>query len=336
MNRTYLAFLCVALCAVGLAGYLLLRHFKTETGTHTGKTEKIRIANIGEYSLLNLIAKEKGFFTKNGLDAEIVEFDSGATSMAALLSGKADIAIAADFVGTRNLFTDPRLRILSAVSHQQVFEIVARKDKGISSADALKGKAIGVTRKTHGEFFLGTFLRFHNLNLGDVTVRDLPPGEIVAGVENGTLDAGVTYGPFVFDLKRLLGDNSFSLTVQGDQDAFALAYSTEGFISTHEEQLPRYLRALAEAEKYLSGNQAEARQVLERKFGYDKNYLAYEWPRIHFGLFLDQALLLSMEDQSRWLIENKLVSATRAPNFLPYIYIDALESVKPDVVTIIH
>ena len=49
---------------------------------YTGPAEKLRIGNIGEYSIFNLIAKEKGFFAENGIDAEIKEYTSGPAAIA--------------------------------------------------------------------------------------------------------------------------------------------------------------------------------------------------------------------------------------------------------------
>jgi NitT/TauT family transport system substrate-binding protein len=60
------------------------------------------------------------------------------------------------------------------------------------------------------------------------------------------------------------------------------------------------------------------------------------WKEGKFTLFLDQALIVSLEDQARWAIKNKLTDATKAPNYLNYIYFDALEAVKPKSMTIIR
>jgi len=47
-------------------------------------------------------------------------------------------------------------------------------------------------------------------------------------------------------------------------------------------------------------------------------------------------MLITMRDQSRWAIKNNLTDATEVPNYLDYIYLDALEEVKPEAVGIIH
>jgi len=42
-----------------------------------------------------------------------------------------------------------------------------------------------------------------------------------------------------------------------------------------------------------------------------------------------------MEDEARWMMHNGLVTADRAPNFLDFIYTDALKAVKPGAVNIV-
>jgi NitT/TauT family transport system substrate-binding protein len=43
-----------------------------------------------------------------------------------------------------------------------------------------------------------------------------------------------------------------------------------------------------------------------------------------------------MEDEARWMIENKLTTKTTIPNFLDYLYLDGLLTVKPEAVNIIR
>ena|SRR5581483_2971289 len=146
---------------------------------YSGPVETINIANIGEYSIFNIIAAQKNFFTENGLNANITEYDAGPSAIQALFSGKAEVAVAADFVGVSNIFSHPNLRIISQASKHQVFFLVARLDKGIKTPSDLKGKKIGVTKKSAGEFFLDRFLIFNNLKLTDVSAIDLPPDQMI-------------------------------------------------------------------------------------------------------------------------------------------------------------
>jgi NitT/TauT family transport system substrate-binding protein len=46
--------------------------------------------------------------------------------------------------------------------------------------------------------------------------------------------------------------------------------------------------------------------------------------------------VVALEGEARWMINNNLTNETGVPNFLDYIYIDGLMSIKPDSVNIIH
>ncbi len=43
-----------------------------------------------------------------------------------------------------------------------------------------------------------------------------------------------------------------------------------------------------------------------------------------------------MDDEARWSIANNLTDKTVVPNYLDYIYLDGLEALKPEAVTIIR
>jgi hypothetical protein len=55
----------------------------------------------------------------------------------------------------------------------------------------------------------------------------------------------------------------------------------------------------------------------------------------NYELALDQNLLLTMEDEARWLIQNRLTDRTQVPNYLDYIYPEALREVNPKAVRMI-
>lgn len=334
-NKYILASSLAILAACGIAAAAWLRAPRPVSAP-VRTPDKVRIANIGLYSIFNLIAEEKGYFKENGLDAQVDEYDSGATSMAALRSGTADVAVAADFVGVTNMFVDGDLRILAKVSNQDVWQVVARKDKGISTPMDLAGKRVGVTRKTSGEFYLGRFLTFNSLRLEQVEMVDLPPSGMVEGLESGALDAVVIFEPIAHDLKRQLGDVAISWSAQVNQWTSALAYSTAPFIAAHPDVVERYLRSLAQAEAFAAARPDEAREIVARKAAQDAAFMSYIWPKFDFTMDLKQDLLLAMEEEARWLIENRLTDRTRVPNYLERLHFAGLENVKPGSVTIVH
>lgn len=321
--------------ALMTAGIFWSRH-QSKTAEPAIPTEKITVANIGEFSIFNLIAQDQGYFKKHGLDVQIDEYDSGATSIGALQEGKADFAIAADFVGVRRMFADKDLRVLAEASHHDVFRVIARKDKGIVVPVDLQGRKIGLTRKTAGEFYLGRFLTLHGLKLEDVTMIDLPPAEMITQFENGQLDAILIFDPHAYRVEEKNRNSVVSWSAQGNQQALAIVYSSRSLVERRPELVEKYLRALVEADGFVAQNKTEAKQLVADLLNYDAAYVEYIWPKFRFALELGQDLLLTMESQARWLMANGLAEPGAVPNYLGFIYFDALEAVNRPAVTIIH
>ena len=68
----------------------------------------------------------------------------------------------------------------------------------------------------------------------------------------------------------------------------------------------------------------------------DKETTALIWESFSFKLFLDQTIPITLEDEARWAIKEGLVDKKDVPNYLDYIYVDALKEAKPEAVTIIY
>jgi NitT/TauT family transport system substrate-binding protein len=329
-------FTVLLILTIGVGVYYLFSRSNTATTPGNTVVEKVRIGNIGEYTIFNLIADEMGYFQENGLDAEIKEYSSGPAAMEALLAGEVDINIAADFVGVRNIFAHPEIRILAQVNHHRVFQLVGRKDLGVNDPKDLSGKKIGVTKNSVGEFYLGNFLAFNNLDLEDVTMVDLTPASMSSQLAAGEIDAVVVFEPHIYNMKKDIPYELSAWDVQGDQNTSALVYTTTKYLEEHPDIIERYLQSLVEAEEYFVANQEEVKKLLAVKMKYDKEYIDYSWPKFTHGVRLHQELLLSMEAKAEWVIENKLTDKTSVPNYLEFIYFDGLEKVKPDEVTIVY
>ena len=333
MNKKILLGLGVAVLVgiLGFGGYCLIQK---QPKKYTGPVEKITLAgNDVETAALVYVAENQGFFEKNGLDVTIKDYVSGKAAADALIKGEADISTSADFVFVSNSFDHPDLRVFGTVSTAEVIELVARRDKGITTPIDLKGKKIGITRKSSAESDLGKFLLYNGLSIDDVELVDLGPPGIVKAVINGHVDAGVTWDPNVFNIKEELSDNAVSWPVV--ESFYFVLLTEEDWIRNNPAAAERFIKAVLEAEDYVRDNSEDAKEFVKNRFDYDSAYIDYSWPNQEFVVTLEQAMLILFEDQARWSIENDLTSASKVPNYLDYIYIDTLEEVKPEAVGII-
>lgn len=320
-----------------LAAALFIYDCSGEKSPYTGPVEKVTLAAYaGDTGALVYIAENQGYFKDNGLKVNIKDYEAGKLATDALLAGEADIATASEFVFVTHSFNKPNLRTLATIATARVIELIARMDHGIKKPEDLKGKKIGITQKSMGEFCLGRWLTFNGLTIGDAEIVDLKPSELVDAIANGHIDAALTWDPNVYNIKRMLGENAASWPGQSGQDFFFILITTEGWIKNHPSAAKRFLKAIVQAEYYIMNNHNQAKEFIKNKFNYESDYIAYSFPRHHFVVKLPQALLLAMEDQARWRIENKLTVETEVPNYLDYLYRDGLKAVNPEAVTVIH
>ncbi len=87
---------------------------------------------------------------------------------------------------------------------------------------------------------------------------------------------------------------------------------------------------------FIRENPDAARTIAGRNLKMEDSLLTELSAIYHFDLSLDQSFLLTLENQSKWAIKRGLTDRAAVPNFLDYIYLDALTSVKPENVTIIR
>jgi NitT/TauT family transport system substrate-binding protein len=298
-----------------------------------GPVEKITVA-AGKAGVLVYIAEGQGFFEKNGLEVTIKDYQSGKAAADALIADEADISTSADFVFVSNSFDYTDLRVLGTVATKQIKELVARKDKGISTIDDLVGKKIGVKKKSGAEFQLGVFLVFNGLSQKDVELVDLRPSEMLDAISNKDVDAVFVWDPYLYNIKKKLGEDV--VTWHGGEDFYYVLLTKEDWIENNPAAAERFMKSVLEAEDYIKDNPEDAKEFIKDRFDYDSAYIDYSWPNQEFAVTLEQAMLILFEDQARWAIKNNLTDATEVPNYLDYIYTDALEKVKPEAVGIIR
>ena len=80
----------------------------------------------------------------------------------------------------------------------------------------------------------------------------------------------------------------------------------------------------------------ESRRLVAEFIKADKAYLDEIWGLYDYRVTLDQALLVNLEEQTRWVMKYRLTASNDMPNYLDFIYVDGLQAVKPEAVRIIR
>jgi NitT/TauT family transport system substrate-binding protein len=304
---------------------------------YAGPVEKISISAVSSStSGLLLIAQAKGYFRDNGLEATLKFFPTGPLGLEQLQAGQIDIAHVSDFVLVQEIFKGAKsLRCLGSIGTTDVIHMMALKDRGILQPGDLKGKSIGVARGTIAEFFLGRFLTFNQLSLSDIHLISLTPEETPAVLANGQVDAAMVWDPIAYDINQRLGNKIISWPGQTGQKFYNVLVGRDEFIKSRSKALERLFLALAQAETFSKNNRDESLAIIAKHLNLDQAIFKSTWLKSSYELSFDQALLISMEDEARWMIKNKLTGQTRIPNYLDYLNAEPLTKVTQQAVSII-
>ena len=300
--------------------------------------QKITIAHsTAGNAILMSIAIVKDYLKEEGLDVTPQPHGFGKLALQSVIEGKADIATVGDTPTVFAVMNGKKLSILAVIQTSNRNEaIVARQDRGIARPSDLKGKKLGITLGTTGHFFADSFLLLHGIDRNHVKVIDLKPDEMAAALATGKVDAISTWNPILIQLQKKLGKNGIIFFGESIYTENFCAVASQEYVKKNPEAIKKVLRALIKAETFVQQHPEESRKLVAEFLKIDKTVLDETWDIFTFRNVLDQALLVDLEEQTRWAIKNRLVARRDMPNYLDFIYGDGLLAVKPEAVRIIR
>ena len=303
---------------------------------YSGNIEDITLGFYpSEYSSLIYVASDQQYFLANGLRVTLKNYTSGASATVGMLNGEANISTASEFVVANNAMQNANLCAFGTVSKYLNLYVVARTDKGIRSVPDLVGKRIGVTIGSSTQFYLGRYLNLNGISQSQVTLVNVNFVETPNALANGTVDAAITFQPYINQIQSLLGNRTVTWPAQADQFGYFEAICAKDWAATHSDLIVRFLKALVKAQNFNLNHQDQAKAIVARELNYTNSYMTSVWQDYQFSVTLDQSFVLLMQDEARWLIGNNLTGANSVPNFLSYVYVNGLKLVSPESVNII-
>ena len=282
------------------------------------------------------IAEEKQFFIQNGLDVNVLRFDTETEIMEALENGELDFAWSSEFAVVSQTMAEENISVIASIEKSFSDYLIGRRDLGIENIADIKGKRVGLSRQTILEFYLARFLELNNINTEDVSKVNIDPSQSVEDITSGDVDAVVVMLPYVAQIQANLGNMAVMWSVQSNQATFNLLSAKNEWIAQHPAVVNQLLKAMNETDDYLEQYPDQARQIIQQSGEYDDIYINEAWLEEQFFLSLDQSLIVAMEDEALWMIDSNLTTQKQIPNFLNDIYLDGLTAVEPQAVNIIH
>lgn len=278
-GRRRLAFVGAATAAV-----LGISACSSSSGTKTaaGSVSKITVEASGAYITYAplFLAKAKGYFTAQKLDAEINLLSNSSTAMSALLKNSAQFALVAAVQDWQSDASGRKVTIIGSNDGQNTLSLVVSTAKytkiGITPAmpikqriTRLKGLSFGVRGlKSQDGATLQSMLNYAGLTAKDVKLVTLTNASaLVSSLAHGVIDGFVGGAPFPQQAVSTGAGKLVSDLSTGEFPPFAGASTTvysaaPSYLKSHSSEAQRFVNAIAMAQRYISLHPADAAKTL--------------------------------------------------------------------------
>lgn len=233
--------------------------------------EKIRIGWV--YAMANapvIIADAKGYFKQQGVDVELIEFSDGTLVQKGLAAGQLDMA----YIGAPPVYhwylKGLKSKILAKVNYGQA-AVVTRKDSGIKTVKDLKGKKMAGVKQGSG---MDVLLRGYVLSEAaelkpdiDVTIVDMPPGNMGQSVETKIVDAAFIWEPFT---SQGLASGNMNVILDMNKDIpehpWYIVMALPDTIAKKRDDIQKVLMAHKQAVDFLNSSPTAGNDIIAKTF----------------------------------------------------------------------
>jgi ABC-type nitrate/sulfonate/bicarbonate transport system substrate-binding protein len=237
------------------------------TAAEAAAQETIEIA----YNTVDLpifyIAKERGFYPKNGLDARLVFIPSTPTSLASLVAGEVKIANASGPGIANAAAAGANITVVATFTNTTPYDFVVQES--VKSPEDLKGKAIGIGRFGDAS---DTVARLFIRALGLAPDRDVvfvqvgPSAERVVAFQAGRI-AGFPSGQgnvlLVKGIRYKILMTTEELPYRFDFP-FLTVVTKKSYLSSHRDAVKRVVMSLIEATHFLKTQKDESKKIIAK------------------------------------------------------------------------
>ncbi len=235
-----------------------------------GQTKDVNLGWSGQGSWTTLpyvVAKERGFFEKEGLKVQLITFRGTNLMLTALLAGELDYATILPFLTGASARGLP-VKILAAVTKSSSYFMVARPE--IESVKALRGKKIGINSfGSSADYAAYAAISRSGMDPNkDLTILAIGGGtpERLAAVVSGSVDATVITSPAEFAAEKQGLRVIMTARELGELVRIPITGigATQKKMEKDPDEIVRLLRALRLATLYLLQNPEYRQSVFQR------------------------------------------------------------------------
>lgn len=264
MNKKILIIVGLVVVVAIISG---LYFFGNKQLNDTSGKEPLKIGlNVWIGEGLYYVAQEKGFFDKEGVKVELINFDDGANAKQLINTNKIDaVYVTGESIVILN---EAGSKVKAIAMNDTSFGadgIVASKE--IKTIKDLKGKKVAVEIGNASNFLLAYFLKQNGMSMNDIEVVNSAAPDAGAAFVAGKVDAAVTWEPWLSKAKEREGGHILVSTKDQDSQIMGvMPVFRQEVLDTRKDDVKKMLRALFEARTWILANSDEANKMIAPHF----------------------------------------------------------------------
>ncbi len=276
------------------------------------------------------VAKEGGFFERNGLDVTVNTGPSGSAMIAFLIGNQVNSAYGAEQAGVSANVRDSN--VVAVAEGTALLRWISVLGRNITTMDQLRGKRVGVARGTGSETFWLSVVSKLNLNPADYEIVNVEAPEMVAALERGNIDAFAVWEPWPTRAQRAIPNTHILVNNESIQIVRNFVYMNKAWATENRPTTEKLMRSLIQAQEFIESNKEDAARQVARFLRQDRALIAELMTKVAYRMNLTADSVANIQlaiDQLRGM--NRLDKPVTPADV---IWADPLRWVAPDRVRI--
>lgn len=252
-------------------------------------TETITLADASVvwWMAPSIVAQEDSLYSKNSLNVESFDVQTGLASMNAVISGFADIGLVATTPLAMAAFKKENLLILGSYIESNYLLALINQRSRADSIIQLPTEPIALVKGTISELYYYRFMQKHfpNLNLRNINQLNIKPPDVPNSMKTGSAKSTVIWEPFV----TIVADQNSELEVIRDSDIYTMRLyivTKPETLEKKREAINRFVKSIVDACQKLKSNPG-SKEVVLKTFPTNESSMNKLWDKVYFEMKYD-------------------------------------------------
>jgi NitT/TauT family transport system substrate-binding protein len=293
-------------------------------------TIRVGVCAGDQNQYLKILDNHTNFLKDRGINLEITEFAAGINTIDAITTGQLDVGLFADYAGVNRIgntvdVTD--LRAFAETTETDAYYLYVNPDV-VKNPKDIEGQTVISMAGVVFEYDWGKYFETYDIDESKVTIANVGSTQEALALAESNEAVAFWVHSAQASYFEAYGWESFVSVADVDATMYSFLVSTDEYLSSHKEEVAKYLEVSDEAFAYISENLDEFSGWIEEDLGLSADYVKTAWSSDKHEYNFHKDAYEDLNKVEKWCYENGNFATDY--DFADFINTDALELAFPD------